>query len=129
VLSTRQTQKRYCSRAIIIAIFFWLGCYLIGEVTVGKGVVLGTLFSILNFIIMGETLPMQIVTEKRGAFFRSLGAICFRYGLLAVPLYIGIKNPKFNLFAVIAGIFSIQLLILVDHIKQYTQKPKSPDIG
>lgn len=113
----------------MIALFVWLGCFLIGQVSIGKGVILGTLFSILNFIIMGETLPRQLTEEKRGAFLRSLGVISVRYGLLAIPLYVGIKNPKFNLFAVIAGIFSIQLLIVIDHVVTYMQKPKRPNIG
>jgi len=35
---------------------------------------------------------------------------------LAVPIILAIKFEQFNLFSAIAGIFMIQLVILVDHV-------------
>lgn len=121
--STRQTQKKYCSRAIQLGIIAWLGCYLIGHVALGKGFLLGTIFSILNFILMGETLQNRMGTTKRNAFFRSLATIFFRYGLIAIPLYVGIRNPDFNLVAVVSGIFLIQVLIVFDHLIKLKRNP------
>jgi hypothetical protein len=123
VASTRETQKKYCSRAIMLAIVFFFGCYVIGQVAIGKGFLLGAIFSILNFILMGETLRARMGTGKREAYFRSLGAILFRYGVLAVPLYVGIKYPQFNLIAIVAGVFLIQALIVFDHVVMLKRKP------
>lgn len=112
----RQTQKRYCSRAITAAIFAGLFFILLGQEPVGKGLILGTVFSIVNFILLGETLPLKLAKSKKKAVVFSLGSIFFRYFILAVPLYMAIKLEQYNLFAVIAGIFLVQLFILADHV-------------
>jgi len=111
----RQTQKRYCSSALSFAVIAGFVFYLAGMVPVCKGLVLGTLFSILNFILMGETLPMRMDRTKGRTFFIALGSIFFRYILLAIPIYIAIKNKQFDFFAVIVGIFMVQIMLLADH--------------
>ena len=49
-------------------------------------------------------------------FILALGSIFFRYLLLAIPLIIGVKFEQINFFSAIAGIFSVQLMILIDHL-------------
>ena len=44
----RQTQKKYCSRAMTLAILISLGFILAGYKPIGKGLVLGTFFSIFQ---------------------------------------------------------------------------------
>lgn len=110
----RQTQKKYCSRAITTAIFAGFFCIILGQEPVGKGLILGTIFSIVNFILMGETLPMKLGKSKGKAALASLGSIFVRYIILAVPLIIGIKYEQYNIFAVIVGIFFIQIVILAE---------------
>jgi len=112
----RQIQKKYCSRAITAAIFAGLFFVLIGQAPTGKGLILGTVFSIVNFILMGETLPMKLGKSKGRAALTSLGSIFFRYIILAVPVIIGIKFEQYNIFAVIVGIFFIQFVILAEHV-------------
>ena len=114
--SLRETQKKYCSRAIIGAIFAGLFFIMAGQKPVGKGLILGTVFSIVNFIIMGELMPLRIGKSKNKTFFFSLISICSRYILLAVPLIIAIKFDQYNIIAVIFGIFMVQLFILADHL-------------
>lgn len=111
----RETEKKYCSRALTIAIFISFILMLAAQKSIGKGLLLGTLFSILNFILIGETLPKKITNSSKKAFFLALGSIVFRYVLMAVPLFVGIRFDEFNLFAVILGIFMVQLMILADH--------------
>lgn len=113
--SIRQTQKKYCTRAITAAIFIGFFFILAGQISVGKGLILGTIFSIINFIIMGETLPHRIGKSNNKTFFLSLGSIFLRYILLAVPLLIAVKFEQYNFISVIFGIFMIQLFILADH--------------
>ena len=117
--SIRQTQKKYCSAAIVVAIFAGLLFILADQKPIGKALILGTVFSIINFILMGETLPYRIGKSKNKTFFISLGSIYFRYIILAVPLIMAIKLEQFHLFAVIIGIFLVQLVIIADHLFNY----------
>lgn len=114
--SLRQTQKKYCTRAITAAIFAGLFLILAGQKPVGKGLILGTVFSIVNFILMAQMLPRRIGKSKNKTFFLSFGSIVSRYFLLAVPLVIAIKFDQYNFIAVVFGIFMIQFFILGDHL-------------
>jgi hypothetical protein len=112
----RQTQKKYCSRAITAAIFVGLLLILAGQKPVGKGLILGTVFSIVNFILMAQMLPHRIGKSKNKTFFLSFGSMVFRYFLLAVPLVIAIKFDQYNFISVVFGIFMVQFVILADHL-------------
>jgi len=121
--SVKQTQKKYGTRAIWIAIAIGLCFFLAGQKPVGKGLVLGTVFSVINFILIGQTLPLRIGKSKRKTFLLSLGSIFGRYVLLAVPVFVAVKFADFNLVAAILGLFMIQIVILADHIlKLYSSK-------
>ena len=114
--SVKETQKKYCSLAMSAAILIGLVMILAGQKPVGKGLILGTLFSVVNFILMGETLPVKIGKSRPKTFFFSLGSILFRYFLMAIPLFLAIKMDQFNLVASICGLFMVQLMILADHL-------------
>jgi hypothetical protein len=124
----RETQKKYCSRAMLAAIFVGLVFILTGQNAVGKGLILGTFFSIINFILIGETLPMKVGKSRGKTFFYALGSRLFRFAILAIPLIIAIKSVKFNLFAAIGGIFMVQIIILADHIVQTLLSTRSNQI-
>ena len=96
--------------AIVIALLLIVA----GLKPAGKGLVLGAIFSIINFIVMGETLTLKINKTKGKLFMLSLGSILFRYMLLSVPLIAAIKFEQFSLVAAICGIFMVQLTILAD---------------
>ena len=115
----RQTQKKYGSRALTLAIITSLVFILIDHKPVGKGLVLGTVFSILNFVIMGETLPMRIGKSKAKTVAISAGSILARYAILAVPVIVAVKLEQFNLLSVIVGMFMVQVVILTDHLTGY----------
>ena len=124
----RETQKKYCSRAMLAAIFVGLVFILTDQSAVGKGLILGTLFSIINFILLGEAIPLKAGKSRGKSFFFSLGSIFFRFALMAIPLIIAIKSIKFNLFAVIGGIFMVQIIILADHIVQILFSTRSNQV-
>ena len=98
------------------AIFAGLVFILAGQEPVGKGLILGTIFSIINFIVMGEMLPLKIGKSKNKTFFLSLASIFSRYVLLAIPLLIAFKFDQYNLISVVVGIFMVQLFILAEQI-------------
>jgi hypothetical protein len=112
----RDTQKKFGSRAMITAITLGFALILAGFKPMGKGLVLGTVFSILNFVLMGELLPLRMKRSKRQATVFSLGSIMIRYALLAIPLIVAFKVDAFNLGAVIAGLFMVQFMVLTDSI-------------
>ena len=112
----KQTQKKYATRTLTLAIVIALFLILIGQKPVAKGLILGTVFSVLNFILMGKTIILKFGKSKRKTFSISMGSIIFRYLLLAIPLITALKFEQFNLMAAILGIFMIQLVILTEHL-------------
>ena len=113
--SVKATQKKYGSRAIWLAIVIALCFFLGGYKPVGKGIILGAIFSVINFILIGKALPLRIGNSKRKSIFLSLGSIFFRYLLMALPIIVAVKFEQFNLVAAIIGLFMIQFVVLADH--------------
>jgi hypothetical protein len=114
VETIRQTQKKYCSRALVVAIFIALGLMLAGYRPLGKGLLLGAVFSSINFAIMGATLPLRIKEGRAKSVLASLLSILVRYLFMAVPIFLAIKDPAYNLVAVVCGLFMVQLMILAN---------------
>lgn len=109
-------QKRYCSQAIIIAIAIALLLIIFGEKAVGKGFLLGTLFSIINFFIMGQLIHLKLVGSRTKASAFAFVSIFFRFGILAIPLIISMKSDAIHFLGVAAGLFMVQMTILFNHI-------------
>ena len=116
--SVRQIQKKYAYSAMMVAIIVGLFFVLAGQRPIGKGLVLGAIFSVINFILIGETLPRRLGKSKWKTYNSVFTSILFRYSLLAVPLILAVKIEQFNLVATILGIFMIQVVILADHMIQ-----------
>ena len=114
--AVKQAQKKITQRALWLSIIVGLIFILMGHKPLGKGLILGTLFSVLNFIFMAKSIGYKFGRSKRHIFSISLGSIIFRYTLLAIPLIAAVKFEQFNLIAVIVGVFMIQLIILGEHL-------------
>jgi len=110
----RETQKRYSYRALALAIGLALILIAAGYKPVAKGLLLGALFSVANFVLMGQLLPLRFGRSRRGAFAFSLLSIGVRYLILSVPVVMAIGMPQFQLAATIAGLFTIQVVILLE---------------
>jgi hypothetical protein len=82
----------------------------------GKGLIAGTLFSILNFILMAEVLPHHIGKSQRRAAAFSMGSILLRYSLMAVPMILSLKYHLFQPVAAAVGLVFVQMVILADHL-------------
>ncbi len=111
----RETEKRYGSLAITGAIMAACFFIVIDQKAIAKGLLLGSIFSVINFVLMGESLPHRISQSQKMASAKALGSIFFRYTLLAIPVVVAIKFEQYDLFAAIVGIFSVQGMILADH--------------
>ena len=112
----RQTQKKYAARAMTVGICVALVLILAGYRTLGKGLMLGAVFSVINFVLIGETLPLRIGKSRRQATVFSLGSIIFRYAVLALPLVVAATVETFHFAATAVGIFMVQLLVLSEHV-------------
>lgn len=112
----RQIQKVYCSHAMMLAIAAALFFLALGNKPVSKGLILGTLFSVINFILMAQGLPFQLGKGRAKTFLACLGSIWVRYALLAMPLVIAIKLEMFNFVAAAVGILMVQVVILGHHL-------------
>jgi hypothetical protein len=112
----RAAQRKYGSRSMSTAIVIGMVFFLLGHTAVTKGLVLGTLFSVVNFVLMGETLPLKLGRDRRRTFLMSLVSLAIRYLLLAVPLVIAVKSVNFHLPATIVGVFMVQLMIFVEQL-------------
>ena len=114
--AVKQAQKKYTTLALTLSIGVGLLFILMGHKPVGKGLILGAIFSVLNFILMGKSIALKFGRSKAKTFSLSMGSIIIRYFLLAIPLLAAVKYEQFNLVAAILGIFMIQLVILAEHV-------------
>lgn len=114
----RDIQKRYGTNAMALAICISLVFLIFGHKAVCRGMVMGALFSIINFVLMAQTVHSKVGRDRTGATLSALGNIIFRYLLMAIPLFVAIKLPRFDLLATIAGLFAVQVVILVDHVSR-----------
>jgi hypothetical protein len=112
----KQTQKKYAIKTFTLAIVIALFFILMGQKPVAKGFIMGTFFSVINFILIGKTITLKFGRSKRKTFSISMGSIILRYLLLAIPLIAALKFEQLNLVATILGIFMIQLVILAEHL-------------
>jgi hypothetical protein len=112
----REALKRYCSRAMVSAVLIGAALIFGGLPAWGKGLIAGTLFSILNFILMAEALPHRMGKSRPRAGVVSLGWILLRYGLIAVPMILSLRYHLFHPAAAAAGLFFVQLVIFSEHV-------------
>ncbi|MCP3874758.1 MAG: hypothetical protein GY699_16600, partial [Desulfobacteraceae bacterium] len=61
----KQIQKEYCSQAMLLAISIALIFLMLGAKPIAKGLILGTLFSIVNFMLIAQAMVMQL-NKNRG---------------------------------------------------------------
>ncbi|MGD2124586.1 MAG: ATP synthase subunit I [Desulfobacteraceae bacterium] len=111
-----QVQKRICSWAMLSALVLAVVFLILQEKAIAKGLVLGTCFSIVNFLLLGKSIPMVLGQSRPRANAIGLASIFSRYFLLAIPMVIAIKSVSFSFVAVVVGIFAVQIVTLFDYL-------------
>lgn len=111
-----QVQRKICSWSTLIAIVAALIFVVFQEKAIAKGILLGTLFSIINFILLGKSIPLALGQTRPKAGMIGLASILGRYVLLAIPMVIAIKSTSINFIAVVVGIFAVQIVTLFNYI-------------
>ena len=111
-----EVQKRICSWTLSSNLIIAVLLLFLQEKAVAKGLILGAFFSIANFLLLGKSIPMVLGHSRRKASLIGFISLLFRYLLLAIPMVIALKSPSFDFVAVVFGIFSVQIVTLVDYI-------------
>jgi hypothetical protein len=108
--------KYHVTLTLVSALVLGLILLAAGRPAAGKGLMLGSLFSAINFALMGVSLSAKLNDGPRRRFGWILVSIQGRFLLLAVPLVMAVKFPQFDLPATVVGVFMVQLCILAEHI-------------
>lgn len=111
-----ELQKNYGTKAMALSICIGLFFLILDMKAVCRGLVLGALFSTINFVLLAQSFHLKIKADRTKASLFALRNIFFRYSIMSIPLVLAIKFPRFDLVATIAGLFIVQSLILLDHI-------------
>lgn len=124
--TVRHLQRRYCGSALAAAILIGLGAYAAGWPALTRGLVLGSLFSALNFALLGQTVSQKLSRGQRPGPLLSLAAQLGRYLLWAVPVVIAVKLPAVDLPAAVVGLFMVPVCIMVDTVLNHLRGRTSP---
>ena len=122
----RQFQRRSCGGALTVAVVLSAGCYLAGWPAMTRGLIVGSLFSALNFALLGKTMARKLADPRRGGGLITLVAQLGRYLLWAVPVVVAVKLPPVDLPATIAGLFMVPIFIIADSVFNLLRGNKSP---
>ncbi len=110
----QQFQRRLARKAFGASVIVAVVIFALGYTPIAKGLVLGALFSVLNFVVMASILPFQLGLKRRKATGFAILSIMLRLGLLALPLIIAMKSDSFQWTAVAVGLFVVPVTILID---------------
>ena len=105
-------QKAMCSQAMLVAVAGSVLLILIGEKALAKGLILGTLFSVVNFVLMGHFLPLPMAKSRSRASAAALGSILVRFALLAIPLVVSLRVDSIHFVGVVIGLFMVQMTMM-----------------
>jgi len=109
-------QKRTITFVLTLAVVLGGVLLLLGQNALAKGLLLGSLFSVLNFFLIALFLPLQIGPGRSRSTFISLASLCLRFILMAIPLIVAAKTTQFEITSTIVGLFMVQIVILVDQL-------------
>ena len=101
---------------MVLAVIVGVAFILMGQKSIAKGLVLGSIFSVINFILIGEILPLIITTSRKRSVLFSFVSMLFRFLLLSAPLILSLKMESLNFVAAAVGIFMVQIMIMGEHL-------------
>lgn len=90
--------------------------FVLGYQDVARGLLLGGLFSVVNFVLMGTLLPYQVGIPRPKASAIAFASILGRFILLAVPVVVALKYDRFNVVGVIVGLFAVPVCIFLEKV-------------
>ena len=70
-------QKKYGSRSLVLSIGAGLLFLAAGQKEICRGLVLGGVFSAVNFVLMGQLLRYRLIDNRKAAIRRSFVSLLF----------------------------------------------------
>ncbi len=116
--AVRDLRKKYCPAALFIAIMVAMVLIFAGHRELARGLILGTLFSIINFVLMGMSIQLRMQKTRRASTIAALLLVLMRFGFLAVPVVVALNYDKFHVVTAIVGLFMVQAVILADALRK-----------
>ncbi len=105
-----------CTNTMALATVVALVCNWAVSPTCAMGLVLGAVFSCLNFILIPVGWRFGEAAERKRASVISLASIIFRYMLLSLPLILAAKSSSISFWSAAAGIMAVQIYLVADSI-------------
>ncbi len=109
-----QLQRKLSRRTFGFVVVVAIGLFVLDQKEMARGLLLGTLFSVINFVLLAYTLPQLLGHRRKKATLFAFSSIFLRFSLLAVPLVVALKVESFDFWAVVGGLFSVPLAVMVD---------------
>ena len=82
------------------------------------GVLLASAFSVINLYLLSMTMKTVLKNGDPSGMGLFMGVNIVRFGLLALVIYVAIKNPEiFNIFGVTLGFTLFLISLFIDGIK------------
>ena len=103
------TRRAFTGSVVVGLILFVLGLD-----TLARGLVLGSLFSVINFALMAHFLPKQISPSSKRSSMFAFFSLFIRLGLLAVPMAVALRSDSFHWAAVAVGLFIVPMAIFLE---------------
>lgn len=122
----RHFQRRYCGGALAAAVILGLGGYLAGWPSITRGLVLGSIFSAINFLLLANTLTRKLIGRHRRTTLLVITVRLSRYLLWAIPVVVAVNLPAVDLPAAIAGLFMVPICIMMDTLFNLVRGAKPP---
>jgi len=106
-------KKTIVFQILVTAVLVSAAAVFLGFVSVAKGFALGSIFSLVNFLIMVQQAPKRLGKKTGRAGWENFMGLLLRMIILGLPLFLAIRFPAFNLIATVVGIFNLQLSIFL----------------
>jgi hypothetical protein len=116
-------KKRIVLQILITAAAVAVGGLLVGRPPIAKGFVLGSLFSVANFLMMARHAVKGLGDSQGRATARRLFSLGLRMGILALPIYLAFRIPEIDLLFTILGVFNLQVSIILHGLVIERLKP------
>jgi hypothetical protein len=106
-------KKRIVLQILITAAIVAVGGLFVGRPAIAKGFVLGSLFSVANFLMMARHAVNGLGESQGKATAKRLFSLGLRMGILALPIYAAFRISELDLLFTILGVFNLQVSIIL----------------
>lgn len=110
---------------VIVMLAFVIGVFLVNDIIIYlKGLMLGTIFTILRLKLMENSFKSSIMKEPHKAITHARGNYLIRYFLTIVVLLVGILEPSVSIIGVVIGLIAMKLAA---YWQGFIEKPTPKD--